>query len=141
MGGRAWPNLALLLGSAALSAALFLLVILLVNGWSIDPAAAGLIVTLMPLTAIAAGRLEAAGVHRSVRAATGFILMAGGLAALGLPPHAGWGWTVAPQLLVGAGLGLTVTTLTEQALAGRSSQAVHGGWTIASGTRALSSAL
>jgi hypothetical protein len=59
-------------------------------------------------------------------------LIAGGLAALGLLPHAGWGWTVAPQLLVGAGLGLTVAALTEQALAGRAHQAVHGGWTIAS---------
>ena len=37
-----------------------------------------------------------------------------------------------PQILVGAGLGLTVTALTEQALAGRSQQVVHGGWTIAS---------
>ena len=61
-------NLALLLGSAALSAALFLLVILLVNGWSIDPAAAGLIVTLMPLAAIAAGRLAPAVESRVVRA-------------------------------------------------------------------------
>ena len=125
-------NLALLLGSAALSAALFLLVILLVNGWSIDPAAAGLIVTLMPLAAIAAGRLAPAVENRVVLAVTGFVLIAGGLAALGLLPHAGWGWTVAPQLLVGAGLGLTVAALTEQALAGRAHQAVHGGWTIAS---------
>jgi MFS family permease len=125
-------NLALLLGSAALSAALFLLVILLVNGWSINPAAAGLIVTLMPLAAIAVGRLARAVENRVVRAVTGFVLIAGGLAALGLLPHAGWGWTVAPQLLVGAGLGLTVAALTEQALAGRSHQAVHGGWTIAS---------
>ena len=125
-------NLALLLGSAALSAALFLLVILLVNGWSIDPAAAGLIVTLMPLAAIAAGRLAPAVESRVVRAVAGFVLIAGGLAALGLLPHAGWGWTVAPQLLVGAGLGLTVAALTEQALAGRAHQAVHGGWTIAS---------
>jgi len=125
-------NLALLLGSAALSAALFLLVILLVNGWSIDPAAAGLIVTLMPLAAIAAGRLAPAVENRVVRAVTGFVLISGGLAALGLLPHAGWGWTVAPQLLVGAGLGLSVAALTEQALAGRAHQAVHGGWTIAS---------
>ena len=102
------------------------------NGWSIDPAAAGLIVTLMPLAAIAAGRLGPAVENRVVRAAAGFILIAGGLAALGLLPHAGWGWTVAPQLLVGVGLGFTVTALTEQALAGRAHQAVHGGWTIAS---------
>jgi len=129
---HAGANLALLFGSAALSAALFLLVILLVNGWSIDPAAAGVIVTLMPLAAIAAGRLAPARTSRVVRAVTGFILIAGGLAALGLLPDVGWGWTVAPQLLVGAGLGLTVTALTEQALSGRTHQAVHGGWTIAS---------
>ena len=125
-------NLALLFGSAALSAALFLLVILLVNGWSIDPAAAGVIVTLMPLAAIAAGRLAPGGTSRVVRAVTGFILIAGGLAALGLLPDVGWLWTVPPQLLVGAGLGLTVAALTEQALLGRTHQAVHGGWTIAS---------
>jgi MFS family permease len=124
-------NAALLLGSAALSAALFLLVILLVKGWSIDQGRAGLIVTLMPLAAIAAGRL-ATRASRVVRAAAGFILMAGGLAALGLLPHVGWAWTVAPQLLVGAGLGVTVAALTQQALAGQAHQPAHGGWTIAS---------
>jgi MFS family permease len=125
-------NIALLFGSAALSAALFLLVILLVNGWSVDPAEAGVIVTVMPLAAIAAGRLAPRGTSRVVRAVTGFVLIAGGLAALGLLPDVGWGWTVPPQLLVGAGLGLTVAALTEQALSGRAHQAVHGGWTIAS---------
>jgi hypothetical protein len=34
-------------------------------------------------------------------------------------PRAGWGWTIPPQLLVGAGLGLTVAGLTERALEGR----------------------
>jgi len=129
---HAGANVALLLGSAALSAALFLLVILLVNGWAVDPALAGLIVTVMPLAAIAVGRVAPFVASRVVRAAAGLVLISGGLAALGLLPRAGWGWTVAPQLLVGAGLGLTVTALTEQALAGRAHQAVHGGWTIAS---------
>jgi hypothetical protein len=129
---HAGANVALLLGSAALSAALFLLVILLVNGWAVDPALAGLIVTVMPLAAIAVGRVAPFLASRVVRAAAGLVLISGGLAALGLLPRAGWGWTVGPQLLVGAGLGLTVTALTEQALAGRAHQAVHGGWTIAS---------
>ena len=40
-------------------------------------------------------------------------------------------WTFAPQLAVGVGLGLALSALTERALAGRSAQAVHGGWTIA----------
>jgi MFS family permease len=126
-------NLALLLLSGGLVAALFLLVLLLVDGWRMSPAAAGIVVTVLPLAAIAAGRLPpalAGGLR--VRATAGVVLVAGGLGTLALLPRAGWGWTVAPQLLVGAGLGLTVAALTERALAGRSAQAVHGGWTIAS---------
>jgi MFS family permease len=125
-------NLALLFGSAALSAALFLLVILLVNGWNLEPATAGFVVTLMPLAAVATSRFAPRIGSPAVRAVSGLILVAGGLAALGLLPHAGWQWTLPPQVLVGAGLGLTVAALTEQALRGRSPQAVHGGWTIAS---------
>jgi MFS family permease len=125
-------NAALLLVSAALVAALFLLVILLINGWRLEPLEAGLVVTIMPLAAIAATRFGSAIVPLWTRAASGVVLIAGGLAALGWLPHAGAGWTVAPQLAVGAGLGLALSALTEQALAGRSPQAVQGGWTIAS---------
>ena len=46
-------------------------------------------------------------------------------------PGSAWWWTIAPQMLVGVGLGLTLSALTERALHGRSPQAVHGGWTIA----------
>ena len=46
-------------------------------------------------------------------------------------PEAGWQWTLAPQILVGAGLALSLGALTEAALAGRSPAAIHGGWTIA----------
>jgi MFS family permease len=129
---HAAANVALLLVSGALAAALFLLVILLVNGWRLAPAAAGLAVTAMPAAAIASGRLAGRIDGLVVRAATGTLLIGGGLAALGLLPRAGVAWTVPPQLLVGAGLGLTLTALTERALQGRSPQAVHGGWTIAS---------
>jgi len=124
-------NLALLLVSGALTAALFLLVLLLVDGWRVPPAAAGLIVTVMPLAAIASGSHARRIGSSAVRAATGAILVAGGLAALGFLPGSGWGWTLVPQLLVGAGLGLALAALTERALEGRSPQAVHGGWTIA----------
>jgi MFS family permease len=125
-------NAALLLISGALAAALFLLVILLVNGWRLEPAVAGLVVTVMPIAAIAAARLAPKVGGQVVRAAAGAILIGGGLAGLALLPHAGAAWTVPPQLLVGAGLGLALSALTERALAGRSPQAVHGGWTIAS---------
>ena len=125
-------NAALALLSAALAAALFLLVLLLVNGWRLDPAVAGVVVTVMPLAAIIAtsysGRIEGL----LVRAAAGAILVAGGLAALGLLPGANWLWTIPPQVLVGVGLGLALSALTQRALAGRASQVLHGGWTIAS---------
>ena len=124
-------NAALLLISGGLVAALFLLVILLINGWRLDPLQAGLAVTVMPLAAIAAARFGQAITPLWARATSGVILIAGGLAALGWLPHAGVAWTFPPQLAVGVGLGLALSALTERALAGRSAQAVHGGWTIA----------
>ena len=124
-------NVALLLISGALTAALFLLVLLLVDGWRIDPAVAGLIVTMLPAAAIATGRVAHRLGGSRTRAASGAVLIAGGLGALGVLPGSSWLWTIAPQLLVGAGLGLSLSALTERALHGRSPQAVHGGWTIA----------
>jgi len=125
-------NGALLLLSGGLVGALFLLVLLLVDGWRMSPAAAGLVVTLMPLAAVAAGRFAARTGPTIVRAAAGVVLVSGGLCALALLPRAGWGWTIAPQILIGVGIGFALAALTERALAGRSAQAVHGGWTIAS---------
>jgi MFS family permease len=128
---RIAANVALLLVSGALVAALFLLVILLINGWRLDPLAAGLVVTVMPLAGIAATRVSSRIEPLWARAASGAILISGGLAALAWLPHAGVLWTVPPQLAIGAGLGLALSALTERALEGRSGQAVHGGWTIA----------
>jgi MFS family permease len=124
-------NGALLLVAGGLVAALFLVVLLLVDGWGMSPAAAGVVVTVMPVTAIVVGRVRPRSLGPVVGVACGVILLAGGLAALALMPRAGWGWTIPPQLLVGAGLGLTVGGLTELALRGRPDQIVHGGWTIA----------
>ena len=125
-------NLALLLLSGALTAALFLLVLLLVDGWRLTPIAAAAVVTVMPAAAVAGRRLAARVGGPLNRAVTGTVLIAGGLAALAVLPGADWWWTIAPQALIGVGLGLSVSALTERALAGRSPQAVHGGWTIAS---------
>jgi predicted MFS family arabinose efflux permease len=123
-------NVALGLVSAALAAALFLIVLMLIDGWLIAPIGAAAAVSIMPLAAILAGRL-ASGTAVAPRAAAGALLIAGGLAALGLLPGAHVAWTVLPQVAIGLGLGLTVSALTERALAGRARQAVHGGWTIA----------
>jgi MFS family permease len=124
-------NAALLLVAGGLVAALFLVVLLLVDGWAMSPAAAGLVVTVMPLTAIAVGRLRPRSLGPVQGAACGVILLGGGLAALALLPRAGWAWTIPPQLLIGAGLGLTVASLTELAVEGRADQVVQGGWTLA----------
>ncbi|MCE3287020.1 MAG: transporter [Gaiellaceae bacterium] len=124
-------NSALLFVAGGLVAALFLVVLLLVDGWGMSPAAAGVVVTAMPLVAIVVGRLRPASLAPVQGVACGVILLAGGLAALALMPRAGWGWTIPPQILVGAGLGLTVGGLTEHALRNRPDQVVHGGWTIA----------
>ena len=124
-------NAALLLVAGGLVAALFLVVLLLVDGWGMSPAAAGVVVTVMPLTAIVVGRMRPRSLGVVQGVACGVILLSGGLAALALMPRAGWAWTIPPQVLVGAGLGLTVAGLTELALRGRADQVVHGGWTIA----------
>jgi MFS family permease len=130
-GPRVGANAALLLVSGALVAALFLLVILLIDGWRLEPLSAGLVVTVMPLAALVAARAGRA-LETWPRAAAGAVLLAGGLAALAWLPHAGWEWTVAPQLFVGAGLGLALGSLTETALAGDGDAVAQGGWTIAS---------
>jgi len=124
-------NAALLLVAGGLVAALFLVVLLLVDGWGLSPAAAGLVVTVMPVTAIVVGRMRPRSLSAVHGVACGVLLLAGGLAALALMPRAGWAWTIPPQILVGGGLGLTVAGLTELALRDRADQVVHGGWTIA----------
>ena len=124
-------NLALALTSAALTAALFLLVLLLVEGWGRSPAVAAVTVTAVPAAA-----LVAAPLFRGLRAGTrseavaGSVLIAGGLTGLALLPAAEVAWTVAPQVLVGLGLGLSVDSLTAAALRDRVPSALHGGWTI-----------
>ena len=125
------PNLALALLSAALTAALFLLVLLLVEGWQRSPAAAALTVSVVPVAALAARPL--AGLLRppdEVEVAVGCFLIAGGLVGLAIPPSAELAWTIAPQALVGLGLGLAMDRLTSSALRLRLPRARHAAWTL-----------
>jgi MFS family permease len=125
------PNLTLALLSAALTAALFLLVLLLVEGWGRSPATAALTVSVVPVAALAARPLaRLLRPSSEVEVAVGCFLVAGGLAGLAIPPSAHLAWTVAPQALVGLGLGLTVDRLTAQAMELRLPRAHHAGWTI-----------
>lgn len=125
------PNLTLALLSAALTAALFLLVLLLVEGWGRSPAAAAITVSVVPLAALAAAPLaRLLRATHEVEVAAGCLLIAGGLVGLAIPPSAHLGWTVAPQALVGLGLGLTLDRLTAQAMELRLPRVRHAGWTI-----------
>ncbi|WP_194923309.1 MFS transporter [Catenulispora pinisilvae] len=129
---RIRPNIALALLSAALTAALFLFVLLLVDGWRRSPAVAAVTVSVIPLAALLARPLT-----RTLRSGpmaqttSGCLLIAGGLTGLALLPSADLAWTIAPQALVGLGLGLTLDPLTLQAMDGRTPLFRHGGWTIA----------
>ncbi|HEX5984866.1 MAG TPA: MFS transporter [Solirubrobacterales bacterium] len=127
-----WANLALAMVSAAIAAALFLLVLLLIEGWRMTPIGAAIVVSVMPLAAVLGGPLTRLVPDARARAAAGAILLAGGLAALAFLPKATVALTLPPQVLVGIGLSLVLSALTETALAGRAPQAIHGGWTIAS---------
>jgi MFS family permease len=124
-------NAALALIAAALVAALFLIVLLLIEGWRLTPIAAAAAVSVMPLAALLAVPLARRVPGQAARAAAGAILICGGLAALGLLPKAVVIATLPSQALIGVGLALTLSALTEAALEGRSRQAIHGGWTIA----------
>ena len=84
--------------------------ILLIEGWRNSPAEAALTVTVMPIAALVAGQW-ARERHGLVPAIAGSILVAGGLAALGLMPGAHAYWSLAPQLAIGLGLGLALATL------------------------------
>ena len=123
-------NIALAMVSAAIAAALFLLVLLLIEGWRLTPIGAAIVVTVMPLAALLGSRLDPLVPSAKARAAAGAIFVSGGLGGLALLPKAEVALTLPPQVLVGIGLALVLSALTETALHGRSPQAIHGGWTI-----------
>jgi MFS family permease len=123
-------NLALAMVSAAIAAALFLLVLLLIEGWRLSPIGAAIVVSMMPLAAFLGSPIGRRVPSARARAAAGAILVSGGLGGLALLPKAEVALTVPPQILIGIGLALVLSALTETALGGRAPQAIHGGWTI-----------
>jgi len=125
-----WANLALAMISASIAAALFLLVLLLIEGWRLSPIGAAIVVSVMPLAAAVGARVSGWVEDERARAAAGALLLAGGLGGLALLPKAEVALTVPPQILIGIGLSLVLSALTETALSGRAPQAIHGGWTI-----------
>jgi MFS family permease len=125
------PEVALGLLSAGLTAALFLLVVLLTEGWGLSPLAAALVVSVMPVAAVAASRIPIGDLDLGSPAIAGAIAIAGGLAALGLIPGASADLTIAPQLLIGAGLALAIPALTVAALGARDPEGLRAAETLA----------
>ncbi len=103
---RAAAALALL--SASLTAVIFLVVLLLVSGWSIEPLAAALAVSVLPVAALVSSRLPG---NPETRAIAGCLLVAGGVGCLALLPAASAWWTVVPQVLAGTGMGMALPAL------------------------------
>jgi MFS family permease len=107
------PAAALALLSASLTAVIFLVVLLLVSGWSIEPLAAALAVSVLPVAAILSSRLPGPS---ETRAIAGCVLVAGGVGCLALLPAASAWWTVIPQVLAGAGMGMALPALSGELL-------------------------
>jgi MFS family permease len=104
---------ALALLSGALTAVVFLLVLLLISGWSVEPLAAAAAVTVLPVAAVAGSFLRAPAATRAV---AGCLLVAGGIACLAVLPEASALWTVVPQVLAGVGMGMAFPALAGELL-------------------------
>jgi len=125
------PEIALALLSAGLTGAIFLLVVMLTEGWRYSPLEAAAVVTAMPIATVIAGTFASRlGTGPPVLAA-GAIAIATGLAALGILPGADWWWVIGPQILVGAGIALSLPGLTDRALGGRDPAGRRASGTIA----------
>jgi MFS family permease len=104
---------ALALLSGALTAVVFLLVLLLISGWSVEPLAAAAAVSVLPVAAVAGSFIRAPAATRAV---AGCVLVAGGIACLALLPEASALWTIVPQLLAGVGMGMAFPALAGELL-------------------------
>jgi hypothetical protein len=97
----------------------FLVVLLLVSGWSIEPLTAALAVSVLPIAAIASSRAPG---DPETRAVAGCLMVAGGVGCLALLPGASAWWTVIPQILAGAGMGSALPALSGELIPERTRQ-------------------
>jgi MFS family permease len=128
--GPGTANTALLLLSAGLIGALFLVVVLLINVWVLAPAGAALVVSAIPLATLLTERF-ARGRSPTLLGATGAILLAIGLVGIAFVTHRQLAWVSIALALCGAGLGLAFTALTAAAMSGAGSATVRAGRTVA----------
>jgi MFS family permease len=128
--GPAVANFALLLLSAALIGALFLVVLLLIDAWRMQPIAAAAVVSALPVTTALFERL-ARGRSPLLLSMVGATLLALGLAGLAVPSHRELGWVFVALVLAGAGLGMSFTALTDAALRGGGTAMARAARTVA----------
>ena len=128
--GPVTANAALLLLSAGLIGALFLVVVLLIDVWRLEPAEAAAVVSAIPIATVLTNRL---GRGRSPFATgmAGAALLALGLVLIGVVTHRQVPVVVVALALCGAGLGLAFTTLTAAAMSGRGHAFARAGRTVA----------
>jgi predicted MFS family arabinose efflux permease len=125
---RLVSGLALALISAALVGALFLAVVLMIDGWGHEPLVAAAIVSALPLGALAAGPL-ARWSAPLVAVCGGILLVAGSLLAMALLPEPSLAMLGSALALCGLGLGLSLPALTDASLEGPS-LASAGTWSV-----------
>jgi predicted MFS family arabinose efflux permease len=123
LAGRRGAVVALACLSAALTGVLFLLVLLLVSGWSVEPLAAAAAVSVLPVAALAGARIRG---DAAVRASAGCALVGAGVLALAALPDASAAWIVAPQLLAGIGMGMALPALAGELLPERTTRQAAG---------------
>ena len=128
--GRIGIHAGLALLSAALTCALFLVVLVLIDVWGNAPIAAAAIMTILPLATVAA---ERAGRRFSPtsRGTVGAAAVAAGLLFLSFITHEQLGLVTFGLALVGVGMGLAVPTLMSGALRGGASVVVRVARTVA----------
>jgi hypothetical protein len=113
----------------ALVGALFLAVLLVINGWGLSPIAGAAVVSALPVAALAARRL-AGDLSTPAATAGGSLLMAAGLVALALLPAVSIAIVAVSLALCGVGMGLAVPALTGVAVAPDARLTRHGSVTI-----------
>jgi len=128
--GPVTANASLLLLSAGLIGALFLVVVLLIDVWQLEPIQAAAVVSAIPLATVVTDRL---GRGRSPIATGigGALLLAAGLVGIALVTHRQVAVVTVCLALCGAGLGLAFTTLTAAAMKGPGTALTRAGRTVA----------
>ncbi len=116
---RARDATALALVSGALAAVLFGLVLLLIAGWAVEPLAAAVTVTVLPLAALGGAQVR---MEPRVRAVAGALLIGGGVLALAWLPTASVAWTLPPQALAGVGMGMALPAFAGELLPERTAR-------------------